>query len=257
MSRVTRQGHTSPMAASLPPSLTPWLTSPGEDVRAFLWLCVRAGPLADPRRGDRRGPRRPAKPIAARAHHVAGDRRLTLPPEVDGAMLSPSLSVFRPPPASFCVSLRQSRRRNEEDRGAARPDGGTVMPKSYLLVCGFLFAWVVSSTAGAAIVGTTWEPIGPTPIHGMFNGGVVGRASAIAVNPTNGNQIWLGTASGGVWYSGDGGHFWAPLTDDQDAPYTNEWAFIDRIGDICSPCAQVDVLDYSSIRVPMISIVEL
>jgi len=92
------------------------------------------------------------------------------------------------------------------------------MPKPGIFACALVATVSICSTAVAAIVGSTWEPIGPTPIHGMFNGGVVGRASAIAVNPTNGNQIWLGTASGGVWYSGDGGHYWSPLTDDQVAP---------------------------------------
>jgi hypothetical protein len=67
------------------------------------------------------------------------------------------------------------------------------------------------------VVGNTWTPIGPAPINGFFAGGVVGRASTITVNPFNGDEVWLGTASGGVWYSNDGAIHWYPLTDDQEA----------------------------------------
>ena len=45
--------------------------------------------------------------------------------------------------------------------------------------------------AGAAIDGTTWFPIGPAPIDGFFKGGATGRASAVAVNPANADDIWL------------------------------------------------------------------
>jgi len=60
---------------------------------------------------------------------------------------------------------------------------------------------------------TQWNPIGPAPINGLFSGGVSGRASAIAVNPQNGQQVWLGTAAGGVWFTPDGGQSWQPLSD--------------------------------------------
>jgi hypothetical protein len=69
----------------------------------------------------------------------------------------------------------------------------------------------------AQITGTKWKPIGPAPIGGFFKGGVSGRTTAIAVNPLNGDQIWLGTASGGVWYSPDGGATWYPMTDGMGA----------------------------------------
>ena len=77
---------------------------------------------------------------------------------------------------------------------------------------GFLIRWLALVTfAGllpfgsppAQISGTEWTPIGPAPIGGFFKGGVSGRATAIAVNPFNGAQVWLGTAQGGVWYSPD------------------------------------------------------
>src|SRR5262245_29452496 len=46
------------------------------------------------------------------------------------------------------------------------------------------------------IQGINWFPIGPAPINGFFGGGVSGRASAIAVNEFNADDVWLGTAAG-------------------------------------------------------------
>jgi photosystem II stability/assembly factor-like uncharacterized protein len=100
------------------------------------------------------------------------------------------------------------------------PWGAAIVQIRSILVTVLFLAQLLllPAAAGAGIIGSTWEPIGPDPINGFFNGGVVGRATAIAVNPSNGNQIWLGTASGGVWYSGDGGYNWHPLSDGEIAP---------------------------------------
>lgn len=43
----------------------------------------------------------------------------------------------------------------------------------------------------------TWEPIGPTNLHG--------RSLSVAINPQNKNTVYLGTASGGLWRSHGGG----------------------------------------------------
>lgn len=60
--------------------------------------------------------------------------------------------------------------------------------------------------------GTLWIPIGPSPMDesGTEDNGLV---TAIAVNPNNSNVLYLGTAQGGVWRSGDGGNTWRPLFD--------------------------------------------
>jgi len=60
--------------------------------------------------------------------------------------------------------------------------------------------------------GTVWVPIGPSPMaeSGTQDNGLV---TAIAVNPNNPNVLYLGTAQGGVWRSGDGGNTWKPLFD--------------------------------------------
>ncbi|HEV8122075.1 MAG TPA: hypothetical protein VGQ67_13850, partial [Candidatus Polarisedimenticolia bacterium] len=66
-----------------------------------------------------------------------------------------------------------------------------------------------------AITGWKWSSIGPEPDCCFFGGGETGRTTAVAVNPTNGDDIWIGTAGGGVWHSTDGGGHWAPMSDDQ------------------------------------------
>ncbi|HKY31923.1 MAG TPA: hypothetical protein VJV23_05255 [Candidatus Polarisedimenticolia bacterium] len=69
----------------------------------------------------------------------------------------------------------------------------------------------------AAIEGINWFPIGPGPgsFGTVFPGGVGGRASAVAANPFNPSDVWVGTAQGGVWHSTDGGASWRPVSDNE------------------------------------------
>lgn len=65
---------------------------------------------------------------------------------------------------------------------------------------------------------SNWVQLGPTAIpNGQTYGGVrvlvTGRITAIVVDPTNRNTIYLGTAQGGVWKTTDGGRNWLPKTD--------------------------------------------
>src|SRR5215472_5980397 len=74
--------------------------------------------------------------------------------------------------------------------------------------------------AQSKIKGINWFPIGPADINGgqTYGGSrvnVSGRATVIAVNNMNPNDVWLGTANGGVWHSNNGGVNWAPMSDDQ------------------------------------------
>ncbi|MEZ4863370.1 MAG: hypothetical protein R3C14_18780 [Caldilineaceae bacterium] len=64
-----------------------------------------------------------------------------------------------------------------------------------------------------------WQNIGPAPMRNSKMGqqplDVSGRVLAIAVHPTNGDIVYIGTALGGVWKTTNGGQSWTPLTDNQ------------------------------------------
>jgi hypothetical protein len=65
-----------------------------------------------------------------------------------------------------------------------------------------------------SLKGTTWIPVGPSPIQeGASQAN--GLVTSIAVNPNNANVIYQGTAGGGVWRTADGGTTWSPLFDHQ------------------------------------------
>jgi hypothetical protein len=70
---------------------------------------------------------------------------------------------------------------------------------------------------GGPIVGWKWASIGPQPDSQfvLAPGGDTGRTTAIAVNPFNPDDVWIGTAGGGVWHSTNGGGLWFPMSDDQ------------------------------------------
>ena len=53
-----------------------------------------------------------------------------------------------------------------------------------------------------------WTLVGPRPIYDGF----AGRVTAIAIDPTNNNTVYIGGAEGGVWKTTDGGTNWTPLT---------------------------------------------
>ncbi|MFN2579123.1 MAG: DUF4214 domain-containing protein [Pyrinomonadaceae bacterium] len=64
--------------------------------------------------------------------------------------------------------------------------------------------------------GGAWTPIGPFTLPngvGSNSGPTSGRVTAIAVDPTNSQKVYLGTAQGGVWRSTDGGTTWASIFD--------------------------------------------
>ena len=78
-----------------------------------------------------------------------------------------------------------------------------------------------SLTAPYAVAVPSWHPIGPAPIadgylaHVECKADVSGRASAIAVNPVDPREVFLGTANGGVWLSNDAGLSWTPMSDNE------------------------------------------
>jgi hypothetical protein len=70
--------------------------------------------------------------------------------------------------------------------------------------------------------GGAWIPIGPTSITNgqAVSGGntaVSGRVTAVVVDPTNPNNVYLGTAQGGVWRSLNAGTTWESIFDSADS----------------------------------------
>lgn len=59
----------------------------------------------------------------------------------------------------------------------------------------------------------SWRPLGPAPIPVNGSTSYSGRVSAIAVDPTDANIVYAGTAQGGVYRSINGGTTWTPLLD--------------------------------------------
>ena len=70
--------------------------------------------------------------------------------------------------------------------------------------------------------GGAWTPIGPFSISNgqAVSGGntaVTGRVTAVVVDPTNPNIVYLGTAQGGVWRSLNAGTTWEAIFDSADS----------------------------------------
>lgn len=64
-------------------------------------------------------------------------------------------------------------------------------------------------------VGPSWNLVGPSPMT-MLNwamGKVAGRVTSFAYDPSDVETLYLGTASGGVWKSTNGGTSWTPIFD--------------------------------------------
>ena len=59
-----------------------------------------------------------------------------------------------------------------------------------------------------------WRPLGPAPIPVTASVSYSGRASAIAVHPTNPDIVYVGMAQGGLYRTLNGGATWTPLLDD-------------------------------------------
>ncbi len=63
--------------------------------------------------------------------------------------------------------------------------------------------------------GGTWTALGPIALpsnsSGQPNG--IGRVNSVTINPTNANEIWAGSPSGGLWKSSNSGSSWTSITD--------------------------------------------
>lgn len=65
------------------------------------------------------------------------------------------------------------------------------------------------------VVPGSWVALGPSPMNMLSwsMGRVAGRVSALAVHPASELTLFLGTASGGLWRTSDGGTSWSSVFD--------------------------------------------
>ena len=80
------------------------------------------------------------------------------------------------------------------------------LPTFLTLIFGLLSSGLFSQIDTEKLEGLSMRNIGPA--------GMSGRVTAIDVNLSKPQQIYAGTASGGVWKSEDGGMAWKPIFDD-------------------------------------------
>ena len=78
----------------------------------------------------------------------------------------------------------------------------------------------------AAIPGSVWTAIGPRPLQSSPPITHSGRVTVLVTHPTDGNIVYAGTATGGVWKTLDGGLNWIPLTDRQPSLATGAIALM-------------------------------
>ncbi len=75
---------------------------------------------------------------------------------------------------------------------------------------------VTLNPAPNAPTGPVWTPLGPSPIpNGQVTNSlpVTGRVTAFAIDPTNDQVVYLGTAQGGIYRSSNGGSTWTQIFD--------------------------------------------
>ena len=70
---------------------------------------------------------------------------------------------------------------------------------------GVAAAGVAAQLVPAGMASAYWTPIGP--------GNIGGRIRAIAIHPTNPSKMWVGSVSGGIWSTTDGGLSWQVVDD--------------------------------------------
>ena len=129
------------------------------------------------------------------------------------ALLAPPLTTNRAQVASRRLTAL------EHARASSRVEQGG--PVRALAVTGVAPGGVPPPPVPPMAGVSNWVPLGPTAIpKGQTYGGprvlVTGRVTSIAIDPTNHNIIYVGTAQGGVWKINRWGHA-VDATDDNEA----------------------------------------
>ena len=131
-----------------------------------------------------------------------------------GLALAASLALF-----TFPVHADPLGRTIERDRERESGPERITLEEMYRRAAGRVDAQALGAVRSGQVLDSgplTWSFLGPNPILGDYwanYASVSGRVSSIAVDPRDGNVVYIGAAQGGVWKSSDGGATWAPLTD--------------------------------------------
>jgi len=92
------------------------------------------------------------------------------------------------------------------------PVGGAIQPEKYLEAHRRSLAMPqISLSDGTPLTTASTSLNGWTNVG--LNGGVAGRTRSLLIHPTNPQIMYMGSVSGGVWGSTNGGGSWTPLTD--------------------------------------------
>ena len=150
------------------------------------------------------------------ASRLAGEETLELLAIGDGRRVAVTAAAMAAPKARTAGAKKSTAARMAALRLKALEAAGRHQPvkRATRRLAAVAAAPPVAPVPGAS----NWTQLGPTAIpKGQTYGGgrvlVTGRVTAIAIDPTNRDRVYLGTAQGGVWRSTDRGGQWLAVTD--------------------------------------------
>ncbi len=145
------------------------------------------------------------------------------------------LNLSRTPPASLIGKLAVERySRGDEEPGPSNPDGALRFrrlqmqdEKGYVPPDGLEKArqhvermkaareerLKLRELAGLPTGGVYGSGIGPNAWTWLGPGNIGGRIRALVIDPTSPNNMWVGSASGGIWRTTNSGAGWEPVND--------------------------------------------
>jgi outer membrane protein assembly factor BamB/subtilisin family serine protease len=118
----------------------------------------------------------------------------------DGQLARAVYRAENPRPDRPDEALAFRRLSQQDENGFVPPDGLLKAARHVQLMQA---STVSASAAGLAPGAWTW--LGP--------GNIGGRIRSILIHPTNPNLMWVGSVSGGIWKTTDGGATWQPVDD--------------------------------------------
>src|SRR5437868_5784065 len=91
---------------------------------------------------------------------------------------------------------------------------GIAPPGARKAALDYVVAWRAHNETAPSYI---WQSLGPAPLitTGISQIANTGRVTAIAISPADPNVVVVGSSSGGIWRSSDGGSTFKPVSDDQ------------------------------------------